>query len=444
MKFLLSGLSSKLSIKTSPGRAVAGVVAVLAVACVAFLRMPPSSRDVVWAEDGGIFLRDAMARKGFLDVFAPYDGYLHVVPRLAAKTVVRFFAIDDYGLAMTFLSCVATAVVALLVFYCSKAVTSNLYVRVGWASITILVAPAPLETLGNFANFHSYLLWLTPWLLIKPATSRLSGVVLFSTALFGALTEIVCALFIPLFALRLKDRAMWPARSGLIIGLVFQVVATVSDPRSHPEGYPLNISSVVLGWFLNSSSAIAYGNSTQIIANIQNFAAWPAILAAVPFTLAAVIVFRKGTTEQRRLAAVFLLSSIAVWGATQVVNFQEYFDYAAFDAERWEKFFLSRYSTVPSMFILALFPLAALCDRSKSRHLAAAVLSLFFVLQCVYFFPQNTARNDGPEWRTSVGAARDACRSDPSLAVAPVDVAPDQWLAGGLKVDCALLREGRR
>ncbi|WP_066292685.1 hypothetical protein [Arthrobacter sp. B6] len=440
MKFQLSGLFSKLSIKALPGRTAAGVLGVLAVAVLAFMRMPPSARDVVWAEDGGIFLRDAMARKGLLDIFAPYDGYLHVVPRLAAKTVVRFFAVDDYALAMNFLSCVVVAMVALLVFYCSKAVTSNVYARLGWASITVLVAPAPLETLANFANIHSYFLWLMPWLLLKPATSRLSGVVLFSAALLGALTEIVTALFIPLFALRFRDKAMWPARSGLVIGLVFQAVATMSNPRSHPEGHPLSFPSMVVGWFLNSSSAVVYGNSTQIIANIQNFAAWPAILAAVPFALAAVLVAWKGTTEQRQLAAVFLLSSIAVWSATQVVNFQEYFDYAAFDDERWEKFFLSRYSTVPSMFVLALLPLAALCDRSKTRHLAAAAFSVFLVLQCIYFFPQNTARNEGPEWRTGVSAAREACRSDPALAAAAVDVAPNQWLAGGLRVECALLR----
>lgn len=440
MKSQVSSLFSKLSIKALPVRTAAGVISVLAVACVAFLRMPPDARDVVWAEDGGIFLRDAMARRGLLDIFAPYDGYLHVVPRLAAKTVVRFFAVDDYALAMNFLGCVVTALVALLVFYCAKAVTSNLYIRLGWASITVLVAPAPLETLANFANIHSYLLWLTPWLLIKPATSRLSGLVLFSAALLTSLTEIVSALFIPLFALRFKDKAMWPARSGLVIGLAFQAVATVSNPRSHPEGYPLSVPSVVMGWFLNSSSAIVYGNSTQIVANIQNFDAWPAILAAVPFALAAVVGFRKGTMDQRLLGAVFLLSSIGVWSATQIVNFQEYFDYAAFDAERWKMFFLSRYSTVPSMFLLALLPWAALCDRSKTRNLATAALSVFLVLQCLYFFPQNTARNDGPAWRTGVGTARDACLREPSLAAAPVHVAPEKWLAQGLMVDCALLR----
>jgi hypothetical protein len=443
VKFQLNSLFSKLSIKAFAAKTAIGVAAVLAVAWIALLRMPPTARDVVWAEDGGIFLRDAMARKGLLDIFAPYDGYLHVVPRLAAKTAVRIFGVDDYGFAVNFLSCIVTALVALLVFHCSRELTANLYARLGWASITVLVAPAPLETLGNLANIHSYLLWLTPWLLIKRPGSRVSGLMLFLVSLLVALTEIVSALFIPLFALRFRDKAMWPARIGLLTGLVFQAVATVSSPRSHPEGYPLNLPSIVIGWFLNSSSAVVYGNSTQIIANIRNYEAWPSVLAAIPFALAAVYICWKGGKEQRLLAALFLLASTAVWGATQVVNFQEYFDYASFDAERWERFFLSRYSTVPSMFLLALLPLAALCDRSKSRRLAPAILSGFLVLQSVYFFPQNTARNEGPEWRVEVAAAREACRNDPALASASVDVAPDQWLAAGLKVDCVLLNGGR-
>jgi hypothetical protein len=191
-----------------------------------------------------------MDRKGLLDVFAPYDGYLHLLPRLAAKTVVRFFSVDDYALAMNFLSCLVTAAVAVVVFRCSKELTSNVHVRLAWASITVLVPPAPLETLANFANIHSYLLWLTPWLLLARSRSRTSAVLLFVTALVVSLTEIAAVLFLPLFALRLGDKNRWPARIGLMTGLACQAITTISSPRAHPEGYPLDVSSMIVGWFL--------------------------------------------------------------------------------------------------------------------------------------------------------------------------------------------------
>jgi hypothetical protein len=98
---------------------------------------------------------------------------------------------------------------------------------------------------------------------MKRSSARLSALMIFFVALLVALTEIVSALFVPLFALRFREKGMWPARTGLVVGLVFQAVATVSNPRSHPEGYPVSFPSILIGWFLNSSSAVVYGNSAQ-------------------------------------------------------------------------------------------------------------------------------------------------------------------------------------
>lgn len=430
---------AKFSLMSWPARSAATVAAVLLAALMAFWRMPPTSRDVIWAEDGAIFLQDAMARKGILDIFSPYAGYLHVLPRLAAKSVVRFFAADDYALALNFLSCVVVGVVAYLVFHCSKAITSNVYARLGWASITILVAPAPWETLGNFANIHSYLLWLTPWLLLKPAKSKLEGVLFFFTATLLSLTEIVAVLFVPMFAIRFKDRRMWPARIGLLVGLAAQILTTMSHPRATASTYPLDFASITMGWFLNSSSALIYGSSSQISANIGNYGFWPPLLAAIPFAAALAYILLKGDRQKRLLAIVLLLGSTAVWGATLVLNFYKFFDYASYDAEQWKSLLLTRYSTVPSMFLLALIPLAALCDTSKRRTISVAILSAFVVLQCVYFFPASSLRNHGPDWRDGVAVARTACINEPSIPFQPVAIAPAHWLGEGVKVPCSLI-----
>lgn len=430
---------AKLTLVSRPVRFVAIVASVLLAALLAFWRMPPTSRGVIWAEDGGIFLQDALARKGVLDIFSPYEGYLHVLPRLAAKSVVRFFAADDYALALNFLSCVVVGAVAYLVFHCSKAVTPNVYARLGWASITVLVAPAPWETLGNFANIHAYLLWLTPWLLFKPAQSKLEGVLLFFTATLLSMTEIVAVLFVPLIAFRFKDRRLWPARIGLLLGLVAQIVTTMSHPRSPSSTYPLDFGSIIMGWFLNSSSALVYGSSSQISAHIGNYGFWPPLLAALPFAAALAYILVKGDRQKRLLALVLLFGSTGVWGATLVLNFYEYFDYASFDAEQWKSFFLSRYSTVPSMFLLALIPLAALCDTSKRRTISVAILTAFVVLQCVYYFPSSSPRNNGPDWSEGVEVARTACIHDPGTAFQPVGISPANWRGGTVKVPCSLM-----
>ncbi|MDQ0677776.1 hypothetical protein QFZ30_001158 [Arthrobacter pascens] len=406
---------------------------------VAFARLPVTAQGTIWAEDGGIFLRDALAGGTLLDVFAPYEGYLHVLPRVAAEVVVMLFPVDYFAGAMNFLSCVTVALIAGLVFHCSKAMSPNPLVRICWASITILVAPGPLETLGNFANVHWYLLWAVPWLLLKPAASRAEGVFLFMVAVFVALTEILSLMFIPLFLYRFKDKGHWPARAGLLIGLACQVATTLFFPRSPSSGYQVNPVSVVQGWFLNSSSALVFGDSPSIIENIRNFGALPIVLAALPFLAAFMYILSKGSRQHRLLAVVLVVASVGSWAATQVANPQRFFDYAGFNDAEWQTFFLSRYSTVPSMFLLALLPLAAAATEVRVRTAFAAVLSGFLVLQAVYFFPSWVSRQDGPIWAEGVLVARQACLNEPTVMSQSVPIAPRGWTWDKVEVSCTLL-----
>lgn len=407
-------------------RILAPLAFVVAGTFLALGRLSLPAQGTVWAEDGTVFLQDALSRRGILDVFAPYQGYLHVVPRAALKFVVRFFSVDDYAAAISLLSCGLISLIALMVFHCSKALSANVLVRLAWASITILVAAGPLETQGNFANIHWYLLWLAPWILLKPAQSRREGVLLFAAAALASLTEILTLLFVPLFLYRLRNKSYWPARAGLLVGIMCQIITTVSYPRSAPSE-PVNLVSAAEGWFLNSSSAIAFGTSTQISHNIMNFGAWPIVLAALPFFLAFVYLLVKGTSQVRMLALVFVLASAGVWSAVMAFNFSKSFDYSAFDTAQWHEFLLGRYSTVPSMFLLALLPLLAASLERLSRTAMASVLASFVVLQCLYFFPATAFRQDGPVWADGVEKARQSCTAEPALVAFPVGIAPGAW-----------------
>lgn len=416
--------------------------ALLAVAVgtyVAFSRLPAKAQGTIWAEDGGIFLKDALA-VGWSGIFSPYEGYLHIVPRFAANLVATLVPVDQYALTMNALSCLVVAVVAVLVFYLSEPFAESYAVRLCWSSATILVAPAPLETLGNFANIHWYLLWLTPWLLLKPATSPYQKVWTLLVALLVAMTEIISILFVPLFLYKFRDRSYWPARAGLTVGLFCQISTTLLFPRSASSGYPANIISIVEGWFLNSSSALIYGDSASIIRNIQTFGAAPIVLAAAPFALILVFILVKGNPAHRLLAVVFLVASFASWAAAQIANPQPFFDYAAFAGKDWETFFLSRYSTVPSLFLLALIPLAAAVAKVSWKSASSALLGAYLVLQVVFFFPSGVARADGPVWGEGVERAREACQADPGLKSSAVPIAPRGWFADKVDLTCSALR----
>jgi hypothetical protein len=122
-----------------------------------------------------------------------------------------------------------------------------------------------------------------------------------------------------------------------------------------------------------------------------------------------------------------------------VANPQPFFDYETFGDAQWSTFFLSRYSTVPSMFLLALIPLAAAVAGIRARTVGLAILGSFLVLQAVYVFPSGVARQDGPVWTVGVLEGRQVCLADPALISYPVPIAPRGWMADRVEIPCRQL-----
>lgn len=417
-------------------RRAAVPLAVVGATFIAFARLSPTVRGTIWAEDGAVFLQDALAGPGVFGAFAPYQGYLHVVPRLAAEFVVHLFPVDAYALAISFVSSLLVSLIAFMVFHCSRAISTRLVPRLAWASIAILAAPGALESQGNFANIHWYLLWLTPWLLIKPAQSKREGVALFAVAALASLTEILTLMFVPLFFYRFRHRFLWPARAGLLLGIFCQVITTLTYPRSAPFE-PANLLSIFVGWFLNSSSAVVFGTSNQIALLILNFGMMPILLAALPFFAAFLFLILRSTVANRIIALATVAASVGVWAAAVLFNFSKEFNYSEFEAAQWHGFLLGRYSVAPSMFLLVLLPLLAIALEKTSGRAATAVMATFTLLQCLYFFPSFSFRQDGPVWAPGVAVARAACSADPAMTAYAVGTAPGNWK---VDVPCAILR----
>ncbi len=412
-------------------------VAIVSIgALIAFFRMPWEAQRSIWAEDGGVFLNDAISGSGWRGILAPYEGYLHLIPRLAANLVVSVVPINLYALAMNFLSCIVVSLVGLLVYRLSKPFSASRTIRVCLASIPVLVAPGPVETLANFANVHWYLLWLAPWLVLKPAKSRKEGIFLLVASLVVALTEILTLMFVPLFLYRWRDKSRWYAEIGLFFGLACQIFVTLTNSRSPSSGYPVNLFSVLEGWFLNSSSALFYGDSVTVTSHVHAFGALPIVVAAIPFVVLFAFIMWKGEPAQRFLAGTMVVASFGTWAATQVVNPQPFFDYAAFNAADWNGFFISRYSTAPSMFLLTLFPLASAVLITKSRAKASLLLGSFLVLQLIFFFPTVVSRTNGPVWSEEVNAGRQACIANPTLGTTGIQIAPRGWFADKVHIAC--------
>lgn len=424
---------------------VPGVLGAMAVlAFLSWLRLPEVSRGTVWAEDANVFLHEAISLGTVPSITEPYSGYLHVIPRVLAGLAFELAPIDSYALMMSLLSCAAVAAVAVSVFFLSRSMIPQRPLRLMLAMIPVFLPVGPLEVLGNAANLHWYLLWLAPWLLLYQPARWYSKASLFVAALGTATSEILAVLFVPLAVWTIIRRRNFWAAPGLIVGAALQIQVTAVWPRyegPRPPAGAVEPLSVFYGFVLQAAGSLWETDERTVTSNVVNFGAAALVIpAGVVFCLLAyILVF--GRLKWKMMAAYSFGAAAVCWTAAIIVNARPAFNYAAFTTDDWlEQFTFLRYAAAPSMFLLALVPLA--CAVAAERpgagswrpgHAAPALMLLFLL---VNYFPSATSRQAGPEWAAGVQAARSACSADPALSSAAVPAAPAGW---NLDVPCAVL-----
>lgn len=136
----------------------------VAVAALTWWRLGPATRGTVWAEDGGVFLRERLALGPVDSLLHPYAGYLHLVPRVLVD-VAWSLPVEEYARALSVGACLVVGAVAATVFVLSRGVVPQWPLRMLLAAVPALLPLAPFEIAGNAANLHWFLLFAVPWLL---------------------------------------------------------------------------------------------------------------------------------------------------------------------------------------------------------------------------------------------------------------------------------------
>ncbi|RKG72125.1 hypothetical protein D7W79_29480 [Corallococcus exercitus] len=130
------------------------------LACFAVLMLRSHARLAqahLWAEDGTVFLADALAH-GIGATFMPYAGYLHVVPRLLAWGLSRL-PIEAFALGLALLTLgIDAAVFALIARVRYRWLVPHDGVRI-LAAVALCFLPGTWEVMGNLANLHSVLFY---------------------------------------------------------------------------------------------------------------------------------------------------------------------------------------------------------------------------------------------------------------------------------------------
>ncbi|MCV2394169.1 hypothetical protein OEB99_07610 [Actinotalea sp. M2MS4P-6] len=407
----------------------------LVVTALAWTRLTPTTSGTLWAEDGRIFLQDAVHAAPGTTWLQGYDGYLHLVPRVVAD-LVSLLPAATWAVAMSAASCLIVGVGAGLVLVLTADVTSSVAARYALALLAVLVPTLPVEVLGNVANGHWFGLWALLWLLLYRPRTWAGAVGLAALTLVIALTDVQVVLLAPLALWRWREPKNLAIRLALLAGVAAQAVTLALTPR-HPsgsfpglrnvvEGY---VGDVVMPWFVGTSS----GTGDAASATLTTLGATAAVLV-VPFVIASVLLWRAGGRLRRVLAVALPAGSLLVWIVAIAINGVP----AVLVEPDGTEVVLLRYTVMASLLLAAPLVLAAgsRLPRGRAARVVAAAVAVPLVVAVVLSWrPVATTRAPGPLWAPQVADAAVRC-DEQATREQVLLLAPPGWT---ITVPCSLL-----
>jgi hypothetical protein len=316
--------------------ALAAVLVGVVVTSVSWWRLGPVAARTVWAEDGGVFLREHLDEPW--DLLRPYAGYLHLVPRVVVGAAWAL-PVEHYAVALSLGSCLVVGGAAALVTALARDVVGPWPVRFLLAAVPAVLPLAPHEIAGNAANLHWFLLALAPWLLAYRPRSWWATTGLASVTLAVVLSEPLTVLFLPLLLLgwsptrrragRARHRAHSVPRSDLrplpvtlaaVLGATAQVVVASTAERRDAATTPPHVVDVVAGWLLQPLGGLLRPRVGDVVRAVLDNGWWVLVVPAlaVAALLAAAVVV--GPARGRCLVLAFAGGSVATWTAALWAN----------------------------------------------------------------------------------------------------------------------------
>ncbi len=151
---------------------VAYAVMFVAGTAIALFRVDPGTWNLLWAEDGKEFLQDAYDHPFVENLFRPYAGYMHLVPRLIAEPISVIVPADWAAIAFTVAASAVWSAAALAVFDFARGHVRHVAIRAGLWALILLFPVGGLEVAGNIANAHWFLIFAAFWALAARDRSR--------------------------------------------------------------------------------------------------------------------------------------------------------------------------------------------------------------------------------------------------------------------------------
>lgn len=388
-----------------------------------WLRLPGRAWNTLYAEDGAVFLQQWANRPSLATLVKPYDGYWHLVPRLAA-VVVAATPVTWWAAAASAAACAIVAGVVVLVWVLSRDVFHAPWARATAALIPLLLPLSRLEAVGDLANLHSYLVYLLIFVLLARPRSRLAAWGLGVVAFAAAGTAVLAAFLLPLAIIGLgRDRSRAAAVVGWACGMAVQTWIFVSSQPRPRGGGLTDIGSGFLGWSVNAAASSAVPDTGLLGTIVLHVGWWPPSLALAALAGCAALAVVLGRGDLRLVAAYIVPLSAVLWGASYFYNSHRGAVYANLPTPAHASIPLSRWGIAAAMVLALAVPLAGQAWASAGRRVAwlgPAVAIVMVAVMAIWFDAGSTLR-DQRQWTPDVAAARQTClRSAAPIVAIPI------------------------
>jgi hypothetical protein len=391
---------------------------------IAWWRMPITTRSLLWAEDGRVFVADAM-RDGGVSVFAPWAGYMHLVPRSVTWAVTRVVPLEHVPAALTLAACIMLGVLAAYLVDALRGHVPHAGLRLlPWAAL--VASPlAGVEVNGSIANTHWFLLAavlaasIAPW-------ERWPDSLLASAVLVLAIGSDPLALYVaPIVLIRVVGirarTALVPALAALAATIT--QLAVVASTELAPHDAVGGVGPMVRAYLYRVVVGGAVGTTRATEAYERSSGT---LLAAAAIFVAALIaggllLRGKGVTALAATGA-----SIALFVASTLLRWKPVLDPGV--NPHWPD---SRYSVAP--IVLLAIAIAVLLEGGLNKRrlrVASAVTGASLALLvgfATYGDLHVTARTGASRWDMNLAAAVVTCAATPAPETIAIPIAPSTW-----------------
>jgi len=397
-----------------------GSLFVVLATAAQLLRQPGvPSWNTVLAEDGAVFLTDALNHPIRATLLRPYEGYLHVVPRLLAA-VASAVPLRYAAVLLTGGSAVVVSLLALYVWSTSRSILRSRWAGGVVVAFLLLLPAAGYETNASVNNLHWYLDFGCFWVCLARTRPRREVAIAAVIVAAAALCDPLVGLFLPLVAVRavrrfrqLPRRSSRSSRSSILLvpvalvaGLALQIGAGLSD-RAPRQFVPVSWLDLPGTYGFRVAGSLLVGDRylVRLFHGYGLVFAYLCLLVAVVAAAVAVLVTRHRVRVQVLVAAGYSVLLFVVPLLLRGTSI--YLDRSRISLDG------SRYMIVPALLLVVALVLAV--DRpgeharpSRPPVLRPVLILLVGVLLAVNY-SVHSVREAGPGWGQTVAAAQQRC-----------------------------------